>query len=82
MQEVPRMSGALADQTVGRWAVALAATAAFMVVGGYLGTVSSAQAGGEPGDNVGPLGRDGQSFTCYAYLFPRDDAPVCIVVGR
>jgi hypothetical protein len=72
------LSGVLNDRSVGRWAVALAA-AAFMAGGGYIGSVGSAQAGGEP-DNVGSPGRDGQSVTCYAS--PRDDAPTsCNAVG-
>jgi hypothetical protein len=37
-----------------------------MVGGGYLGSVGSAQAGGESGNNVGSPGRDGQDVTCVA----------------
>jgi hypothetical protein len=81
MQEVSHVSDALNDRRVGRWAVALAATA-FMVGGGYLGSVGSAQAGDEPdSNNVGSPGRDGQSVTCYVYTSPRDDAPICNAVG-
>jgi hypothetical protein len=80
MQEVSRVSAALNDRSVGRWAVALAA--AFMVGGGYLGSVGSAQAGDEPGGNVGSPGRDGQSVTCYAYVSPREATPtICNAVG-
>jgi hypothetical protein len=53
MQEMARVPAALNDRCVGRWGVALAAKAAFMVGGGYLGSVGSAQAGDEPGNNVG-----------------------------
>jgi len=68
------VAGALNDRSVGRWVVALAATAAS-------GSVGSAQAGDEPGNNVGSPGRDGQSVSCYAYMSPRDDALTCKVVG-
>jgi hypothetical protein len=83
MQETSDVLGAL-NWSGGRWAVALAATAAFMVGGGYLGSVATAQAGGEPGnDDVGSGGWDGLSVTCYAYNpFLRDDALVCNVVGE
>jgi hypothetical protein len=81
MQEVSQVSGALNDRSVGRWVVALAVTAALMVGGGFLGSVGSAQAGGEPDSNVGSPGGDGQSVTCYASS-PRDDAPTtCDAVG-
>jgi hypothetical protein len=79
MQEVSHVAGALNDRSVGRWVVALAATAA-MVGGGYLGSVGSAQAGGEPGNIVGSPGRDGQSVTCY--VSPRDEPLIiCNAVG-
>ena len=49
-----------------------------MVGGGFLGTVGSAQAGGEPGNNVGSPGGDGLFVTCYAYNAPPlDDTLVC-----
>jgi hypothetical protein len=80
MQKVSHVFGGPNDRSVRRWAVALAATAA-MVGGGYLGSVGSAQAGGEPDSNVGSPGRDGKSVTCYAS--PRDDAPTtCNAVGE
>jgi hypothetical protein len=79
MQEVSQVSGALNHRSIGRWTVALA-TAAFMLGGGFLGSVGSARAGGEPDSNVGSSGQDGQSATCYAS--PRDDAPTsCKAVG-
>ena len=77
MQEVPHVSGAVVDQSVGRWAVVLAVTAAFMIGGGYLGFAGSAQAGG----NAGTPGRDGQSVTCDAHQPPRDDVLVCNAVA-
>jgi hypothetical protein len=52
--------------SLGRWAVVLAATAAFMVGGGFPGSVGSAQAGNGPG-NVGSPGQDGQDVTCSTY---------------
>ena len=83
MQEMSDVLGALHDRSVGRWAVALAATAAFMVGGAYLGSVGSAQAGGgDPGNGniVGSRGRDGLSITCDAYSVSlRDDALICNV---
>jgi hypothetical protein len=83
VQEVSHLSGALNDRGVRRWVIAVAATATFMVAGGYLGSVGSAQAGGEPGtDDVGSPSLDGLSVTCYAYnLSLRDDALICNVVG-
>jgi hypothetical protein len=54
-----------------------------MVGGGYLGSVGSAQAGGDPGTGniVGSRGRDGLSITCDAYSVSlRDDALSCNVV--
>jgi hypothetical protein len=81
MQEVSHVSAALNDRRVGRWAVALAA--AGMVGGGCLGSVGFAQAGDEPGGNVGSPGRDGQSVTCYAHVPPLKATPtICKAVGR
>jgi hypothetical protein len=83
MQEMSDVLGALHDRSVGRWAVALTATAAFMVGGAYLGSVGSAQAGGDPGNGniVGSRGRDGLSITCDAYSVSlRDEALICNVV--
>jgi hypothetical protein len=82
MQEVSQVSSALNDRSVGRWVVALAATAAFMVGGGFLGSVGSAQAGGDPDNNVGSPGGDGQGATCFAYGSPRDDTSSCNAVGE
>jgi hypothetical protein len=73
--------GALNDGSGRRWAVALAATMAFMVAGGFLGCIGSAQAGGDPDNNVGSPGRDGESVSCFAYGFSHDDPPICNVVG-
>jgi hypothetical protein len=83
MQETSDVLGALNEWSAGRWAVALASTVAFMVGGAYLGSVGSAQAGGDPGndDNVGSWGRDGLSITCDAYSVALGgDALVCNVV--
>lgn len=81
MQDVSQVTGALNDRGASRWAVALAATASFMVGGGFLGSVGSAQAGDEPGSDVGSPSLDGLSVTC-AYTVPmRDDALICNVVG-
>jgi hypothetical protein len=83
MQDISHVSSALNDRSAGRWAVALAATAAFMVGGGYLGSVGSAQAGGDPGNDsiVGSWGRDGVSVTCNAYSVSlRNDSLTCNVV--
>jgi hypothetical protein len=83
MQEMSDVLGALHDRSVGRWAVALTATAAFMVGGAYLGSIGSAQAGGDPGNGniVGSRGRDGLSITCDAYSVSlRDEALICNVV--
>jgi hypothetical protein len=78
MQDVSHVSGALNDRSAGRWALALAATAAFMAGGGYLGSVGSAQAGGVAGNNVGSPERDGVLVTCYAdSMSPLDDTLVC-----
>jgi hypothetical protein len=82
MQEVSHVSGALNDRRVGHWVIALAATAAFMFGGGYLGSVGSAQAGDEPENNVGSPGRDGEGATCFAHTSPHDDAPICNAVGE
>lgn len=82
--EISDVLGALNDRGARRWAVALAATAACMVGGAYLGSVGSAQAGGNPGNDsiVGSRGRDGLSITCNAYSVSlRDDALVCNVVN-
>jgi hypothetical protein len=81
--EISDVLGALNDRGARRWAVALAATAAFMVGGAYLGSVGSAQAGGDPGNDgiIGSRGRDGLSITCNAYsVSMRDDALICNVV--
>jgi hypothetical protein len=68
------------DRSAGGWAVALAAA---FLVGGYLGSIGSAQAGEEPGSNAGSPGRDGRSVTCSSYWSPRDNTPViCNVVGE
>jgi hypothetical protein len=83
MQEISDVFSALNDRGARRWAVALAATAAFMVGGAYLGSVGSAQAGGDPDNDsiVGSRGRDGLSITCNAYSVSlRDDALICNVV--
>lgn len=77
------MFDALNDWSVGRWAVALTATVAFIVGGPYLGSVGSAQAGGDPSNDniVGSRGRDGPSVTCNTYSVSlRDDAVICNVV--
>jgi hypothetical protein len=83
MQDVSQVSGALNDRGVRRWMIAVAATATFMIAGGYLGSVGFAQAAGDPGtDDVGSSSLDGLSVTCYAYTMPlRDDALICNVVG-
>jgi anti-sigma-K factor RskA len=80
MQQLPHGSGAIGDQSDGRWAAALAATAIFMVGGGYLGFVGSAQADSTPGV-AGSPGQDGQNVTCYRYTSQRDDASVCNVMA-
>jgi hypothetical protein len=83
MQETSDVLGALNDWSAGRWAVALASTVAFMVGGAYLGSIGSAQAGGDPSNDniVGTRGRDGLSVTCNAYSVSlRDDAVICNVV--
>jgi hypothetical protein len=83
MQEMSDVLGVLHDRSAGRWAVGLAATAAFMVGGAYLGSVGSAQAGGDLGNNnnVGSWGRDGLGVTCNAYSVSlRDDALICNVI--
>jgi hypothetical protein len=82
MQEVSQVSGGLNDRSVGRWAVALAATAALMVGGGHQGSVGSAYAGGEPDDNVGSPGRDGQDTTCFVYRPSHEPSPGCNAVGE
>ena len=75
------MSGELNDGSVGRWAVALAATVALMA-GGPLGSIGSAYPGGEPDDNVGSPGRNGQDATCSVYRTPHEPAPDCTAVGE
>jgi hypothetical protein len=80
MQEVSYVSGVLNDRSASRWAVALAATA-LMVGGGFLGSVGSATAGGEPENNVGSPGRDGQDATCVVHGPPHDSSRSCTAVG-
>jgi hypothetical protein len=82
MQDISHVSGALNDRSAGRWAVALAATAAFMVGGGFLGSVGSAQAGDKPGNNVGSPGRDGMIVTCYADDVSRLDGTLVCNAGN
>ena len=80
MQEVSHVSGVLKDRRVGRWGVALAATA-LMVGGGYLGSAGSALAGDDPDiNNVGSPGQD-VSVTCYTPMASSDNAPICNAVG-
>ena len=81
MQEVSHVSSVVNDRSVGRWAVALAATAV-MVGGGYLGSAGSAQAGDKPDEhNVGAPGQD-VSVTCSTPVSSLDHAPVCSAVGE
>lgn len=78
------MSDFLRKGSLGRWAVALAATAAFMFGGGFPGSVGSVQAGDGPG-NVGSPGQDGQDVTCSIYnkvTLVHDNVPICSGVGR
>jgi hypothetical protein len=81
MQKVSDLSRELKDRGVGRWAVALAATAALMA-SGHLGSVGSTFAGGEHDDNVGSPGRNGQDATCTVYRTPLEPAPDCVAVGE
>jgi len=82
MQEVSQVSGELNDRTVGRWPVALAATVALMVWGGYLESVGSAYAGGKPEENVGSPGRAGQDTTCFVYRPSHDPSLGCNADGE
>jgi hypothetical protein len=82
MQEVSQVPGELNDRSVGRWAVALAATAALTVWVGYLGSVGSAYAGGEPDENVGSPGRNGQDTTCFVFRPSHEPSPDCNAVGE
>jgi hypothetical protein len=82
MQEVSQVSGELNDRSVGRWAIALAATATLMVGGGYLRSLGSAYAGGQPEENVGSPGRDGQDTTCIVNRAPHKPSPDCNAVGE
>jgi len=81
MQEMPLVSELLNDRSAGRWAVALAATAALMVGGGFLGCAGSALADGKPDNNVGSPGGDGQDATCFPYM-PTQENSLCNFVGE
>jgi hypothetical protein len=76
------VSGELNVRSVGRWAVAVTATAALVAGGGFLGTVGSAYAGGEPEDNVGSPGRDGQDASCLVFGPPHEPSRDCNAVGE
>jgi hypothetical protein len=82
MQEVSQVSGGLNARSVGRWVVALAATAALVAGGGILGSVGATYAGGAHDDNVGSPGRNGQDATCTVYRTPLEPSPDCTAVGE
>jgi hypothetical protein len=52
----------------GRWAAAVGAV--LLAGGGFVAAGGSAYAGGEPDDNVGAPGENGQDVTCTAYAPP------------
>jgi hypothetical protein len=79
MQEVSHVSSVVNDRRVGRWAVALAATA-LVVGGGYLGSAGNAQAGDEP--DINNVGSPGQDATCSTHLPGPDGVPICNAVGQ
>jgi hypothetical protein len=76
------VSGELNVRSVGRWAVAVTTTAALAAGAGFLGSVGSAYAGGEPEDNVGSPGRDGQDASCLVLGPPHEPSPNCNAVGE